>query len=199
MTVFLLALLVLATGYLLGSIPFSVLVARSAGVDILATGSGNPGATNVLRTMGKIPGYLVFSLDFLKGFTAAFWPVVFQGDSGVYPWLSIIGLTGAILGHSFSLFLKFRGGKGVAATVGGVLAIQPWVILTGILLWLITFFSTRYVSLASIVLGVSLPVSSWFLQDFIGDFLFMLALAILILRRHRANIRRLLKGEENRF
>jgi len=125
--------------------------------------------------------------------------VVFQGDSGVYPWLSIIGLTGAILGHSFSLFLKFRGGKGVAATVGGVLAIQPWVILTGILLWLITFFSTRYVSLASIVLGVSLPVSSWFLQDFIGDFLFMLALAILILGRHRANIRRLLKGEENRF
>jgi len=195
----LLASVVLLTGYSLGSISFAVLVARSNGVNIFEMGSGNPGATNVLRSLGKGAGYLVFFLDFLKGFTAAFWPIVFTGSGGIYPWLPIIGLTGAILGHSYSLFLKFRGGKGVATTVGGLLAMQPWVILIGIGLWLVIFYSTRYVSLASLILGISLPLTSWFFQSFPGDFYFALLLAVLIVVRHKTNIRRLLRGEENRF
>lgn len=195
----LIVILVLLIGYLLGSISFAVLVARSQGVNIFQSGSGNPGATNVLRTLGKGPGYLVFFLDFLKGFTAAFWPIVFEGDGGIFPWLPILGLMAAILGHSFSVFLKFRGGKGVATTVGGLLAMQPWVILIGIAIWLVTFYTSRYVSLASLLLGVSLPISSWFFQSFPGDFYFSLLLAVLILVRHKSNIRRLLKGEENRF
>lgn len=193
------AFLVVLAGYLLGAIPFAVLVARSAGVDILKAGSGNPGATNVLRTLGKGPGYLVFFLDFLKGFTAAFWPVVFADGAGPVEWLPILGLAGAILGHSFSVFLRFRGGKGVATTIGGLLAMQPWVVLIGVAVWLAVFYSTRYVSLASILLGVSLPISTWFFRSFPGDFLFALLLAVVIVVRHQANIRRLVRGEENRF
>lgn len=193
------AILVLATGYVLGSISFAVLVARSRGVNIFETGSGNPGATNVLRSLGKGPGYLVFFLDFLKGFTAAFWPIVFSGEEGIMPWLPILGLAGAIAGHSFSVFLKFRGGKGVATTVGGMLAMQPFVILIGIALWLAVFYGTRFVSLASLVLGISLPISSWFFQSFPGDFYFSLLLAVLIVVRHKKNIGRLLRGEESRF
>ncbi len=191
--------LVLVIGYLLGSISFAVLVARSRGVDIFEAGSGNPGATNVLRTLGKGPGYLVFFLDFLKGFTAAFWPVIFEGEGEIFLWLPILGLMAAILGHSFSVFLKFRGGKGVATTVGGLLAMQPSVILIGIGIWLAIFYGTRYVSLASILLGVSLPVSSWFFQSFPGDFYFSVLLGLMILIRHKENIQRLVKGEENRF
>lgn len=186
-------------GYLLGAIPFAVLVARSSGINILEVGSGNPGATNVLRTLGKGPGYLVFFLDTLKGFTAAYWPVVWAGTHDVTLWLPILGLTGAILGHSFSIFLRFRGGKGVATTVGGMLAMQPVVIGIGMLIWIGVFYATRYVSLASILLGISLPLTSWFFSDFDGEFYFSLVLAVLILVRHRGNIKRLMRGEENRF
>lgn len=195
----LIPVLVYLVGYLLGAVPFAVMVARAAGVDILKTGSGNPGATNVLRTLGRGPGYLVFLLDFLKGFAAAFWPMLLPMEGGWAPWLPILGLAGAITGHSFSVFLRFRGGKGVATAVGGLLAMQPWVILAAVLVWLTVFYTTRYVSLASIALGLSLPVSAWFFQGFYGDFLFALLLAALILTRHQANIQRLLKGEENRF
>lgn len=190
---------VILVGYLLGAIPFAVLVARSAGINIMEVGSGNPGATNVLRTMGKGPGYLVFFLDFLKGFTAAYWPVVWSGSNDLTLWLPIAGLTGAILGHSFSIFIRFGGGKGVATTVGGMLAMQPVVIGIGILIWISVFYSTRYVSLASILLGISLPITSWFFRDFAGEFYFSLILAVLILVRHRGNIKRLMRGEENRF
>ncbi len=194
------AFLVLGAGYVLGSISFAVIISRLKGVDIFKAGSGNPGATNVLRTLGKGPGYTVFFLDFLKGFVAAGWPsLVFTGESGLQLLYPILGLTGAILGHSFSVFLKLRGGKGVATAIGGLLAMEPYVILIGVIVWVVTFYSTRYVSLASILLGLSLPISAWFFQDHIGEFYFNLALGILIVARHHANIVRLIKGEENRF
>ena len=121
-------LLITIIGYLLGAISFAVIIARSKGVDIFKEGSGNPGATNVKRILGKKWGYTVFSLDALKGFTAAGLPLIVYGDVR----LAVIGLIAAILGHSFSVFFKFRGGKGVATTIGGLLALMCPVVLIGL-------------------------------------------------------------------
>lgn len=192
-------LLSLLAGYIAGSISFAVLIAKSKGVDIFTAGSGNPGATNVLRTLGKPYGYACFLLDGLKGVAAVLIGYSLARGAGADPMaVGIVGLFGAILGHSFSVFLRFRGGKGVATTVGGLFTLLPWVMLIGVVLWLVVFYSSRYVSLASIVLGVSLPLSAALLRGFGLPFYFCLALAVLIGVRHRSNIQRLLAGTENR-
>lgn len=189
-------ILVTVVGYLLGSVSFAVLIAKSQGVDIFKEGSGNPGATNVKRTLGSKWGNIVFALDALKGFIAAGWPIVFLGSSN----LGILGLVAAIVGHSFSIFLKFRGGKGVATTMGGLLAIMPLVLLVGLLTWVVCFYSTKVVALASILFALSLPVAAYFMYGS-GDPRFTLALmlCLLIVVRHRSNIARLLQGKENSF
>jgi glycerol-3-phosphate acyltransferase PlsY len=186
-------------GYLVGAIPFAVLIARTRGVDIFAVGSGNPGATNVLRSLGKPYGYACFLLDALKGVAAVLIGsgLALYGDVDIRT-MGVVALLAAIIGHSFSVFLQFRGGKGVATTVGGLLALMPWVMLIGAALWLLVFFSTRYVSLASIVLGASLPVSSALMGMDRLSVGFCSVLALLILVRHRSNIKRLLAGTENR-
>ena len=183
-------------GYLLGSTSFAVIVANSQGVNIFEQGSGNPGATNVKRLLGSKLGNLVFALDALKGFVAAFWPLVFFAN----PNLAILGLIAAILGHSFSVFLKFRGGKGVATTMGGLLAIMPLVLLVGLLVWVICFYTTKVVALASILFAISLPVTGTLAYG-VGDPRFVLALllCVLIVVRHRTNIARLREGKENSF
>ena len=193
------SLLAAAAGYVLGSISFAVLIARAKGKDIFTMGSGNPGATNVLRNLGKPLGYACFLLDALKGFAAAGWPLlVFASpEAGT---AAVFGLIGAIVGHSFSVFIGFRGGKGVATTIGGLLAINPLAVLVGCVLWLLTFFTTRYVSLASILLALSLPVSSLLMSDrSLAERILVSLLGLLIVLRHRSNIARLLKGEEHRF
>ena len=184
-------------GYLLGSISFAVIVARSQGVDIFKFGSGNPGATNVKRALGAKFGNLVFALDALKGFVAAGWPLIaFAGDNR----LAVIGLIAAIIGHSFSLFLKFRGGKGVATTIGGLLALMWPVLLIGLALWLIVFYSSKVVALASIVFALSVPISAYFIYDAQDPRFYLgLVLAVLIVLRHRSNIMRLFSGNENKF
>ncbi|MGJ3243641.1 MAG: glycerol-3-phosphate 1-O-acyltransferase PlsY [Opitutales bacterium] len=188
----------LLAGYLLGSVSFAVLVAKARGVDIFQAGSGNPGATNVKRVLGRKAGNLVFMLDFLKGAVATGWPLLAPVETTA-PVAAICGLLGAILGHSFSCFLKFRGGKGVATTMGGLLALMPIVLFVGLGVWVLVFFTSRYVSLASIAFGVSLPLSAWLTG--LGPVMlgFSLALALLIVVRHRSNIRRLLNGTESRF
>lgn len=191
--------LVLLAGYLVGAISFAVLLAKSKGVDIFTVGSGNPGATNVLRALGKPYGYACFLLDALKGVAVVLigtgLAATFEADPQA---MGVTALCGAILGHSFSLFLKFRGGKGVATTVGGLFTLMPIVMLIGAVLWILVFFISRYVSLASIVLGLSLPVSAWLLGlDSLSLGLCVL-LAVLIVLRHRSNIQRLLAGTENR-
>ena len=191
-------LAVAGAGYLLGSVPFAVIIGRVKGVDILKAGSGNPGATNVKRAVGKGAGNLCFVLDALKGTLTAGWPqVVLAGVSNPLI-LGIIGLLAAIMGHSFSLFLNFRGGKGVAVTMGGLLVLMPWVLLIGLLVWLAVFFASRYVSLASMALGLSLPLSGWALHQPMEGILLSILLAALIIIRHRSNIGRLLAGTENR-
>ncbi|MEI7651674.1 MAG: glycerol-3-phosphate 1-O-acyltransferase PlsY [Verrucomicrobiota bacterium] len=196
-------------GYLIGSVNFAVLVAKKHGIDILKEGSGNPGATNVKRVLGKGPGNLVFALDVLKGFVGTGLPtlvgyviasqsiaLVIPGDSFIH---GVAGFVGTLLGHCFSCFLKFKGGKGVASTIGGLLVLLPLPILIGATLWLIVFVLSRYVSLASLALGVSLPVSCFFLKLGQSRFWFAAAIAAFNLWTHRSNIGRLLNGTENRF
>lgn len=195
-----LMLAVLGAGYVIGSISFAVLLSRARGIDIFTVGSGNPGATNVMRALGKPAGYACFALDALKGMVAV---LAGQGaalSTGVGdPFLvATMGLIGAILGHSFSIFLRFRGGKGVATSVGGLVILMPWVLLIGAGVWVAVFFAFRYVSLASLILGLSLPVTALILGEGRGELVLCLLLAILILFRHRSNIKRLLKGTENR-
>ncbi|MBE2212797.1 MAG: glycerol-3-phosphate 1-O-acyltransferase PlsY [Opitutaceae bacterium] len=190
-------------GYLLGALPFGVMVARWHGVDIFRVGSGNPGATNVKRSVGKGAGNLVFALDFLKGVIAALqaglWARLLPADAAHGAWLGLIGLTAAILGHSYSCFIRFRGGKGVATTLGGAIALMPVAALISVVVWLVLFYSTKYVSLASIGLAVTLPVAVFFLSGVSELFGFAVLLAVFVIVRHRENIVRLIRGTENRF
>lgn len=189
-------------GYLIGAVPFGYLVARAHGVDILREGSGNIGATNIKRVIGARAGNSVFALDFAKGLAAAGWPYLlrwFDVPSEWILWAVVAGLVGAIVGHSFSIFLRGKGGKGVATTMGGLLVVMPFAVLIGIACWLVVFYAFRYVSLASIVFAVSLPLSNYFLGQerllvYLGG-----GLALLIIVRHRSNIARLWQGTENRF
>ena len=191
-------------GYLLGAVPFAVIIGRACGVDVLKAGSGNPGATNVKRTCGKFAGNLCFALDALKGAAATGLPlyaplfgVTFDGRTD---YLCYAGFAAAIVGHSFSLFIGFRGGKGVATAIGGLLVIMWQVILIGLAVWALLFYATRYVSVASLGMALSLPVSAGLLFSFSGaHFYVALALAALIFVRHRSNIARLIQGRENKF
>ena len=200
------AIAVTIVGYLLGSIPFGVLVAKKYGDDIYQAGSGNPGATNVLRQIGKTAGYSVFILDFLKGLVATLWfllPIFsFSGDITLGLW----GLPAAVLGHTLPLFAKFRGGKGVATAMGGLLGVMPVCLLIGLVCWVVIFFSTRYVAVASIGFGASLPVYS--LVDYwtgdpdsrqIGTVFLAFLVMGWIVWRHQENLVRLKAGTENRF
>ncbi len=186
-------------GYCIGSINFAVLVSKYYGINILEVGSKNPGATNVKRSVGRGPGNFVFVLDFLKGALAAYLPLLLFKTSSLLPFLSILGLGAAILGHSFSIFIRFKGGKGVATTMGGLLVIMPVNLIIGLAVWGISFYFSRYVSIASILFGVSLPFSAYFLDQPLILQVFAILLMLVILIRHRTNIQRLLKGEEARF
>lgn len=188
-----------SAGYLIGSLSFGTWVARAHGVDIMKVGSGNPGATNVKRAVGSAAGNVVFLLDFLKGVVAVSWVWLLPTNEVNPVHLSLLGLVGAILGHSFSIFLGFKGGKGVATTMGGMVTLMPISALIGIGVWLILFFLTRYVSLASIGMAVALPVSRLILDG--PDILlgFATVVAVFIVVRHRSNIQRLIEGRENRF
>jgi glycerol-3-phosphate acyltransferase PlsY len=195
-------------GYLLGSVNFAVLVSKRYGVDILKEGSGNPGATNVKRVLGKGPGNLVFALDALKGAAGTYLPFLLaDAVSPGAPRFEVLvaGLAGTLLGHCFSCFLGFKGGKGVASTIGGLLVLLPIPIVIGAALWAIAFYATRYVSVASLALGLSLPLSCWLLPKFTSlqfsdaELIFAVAIALFNVWTHRSNIGRLLRGEENKF
>jgi len=196
-------------GYLLGSVNFAVLVAKRYGIDILKEGSGNPGATNVKRVLGKGPGNLVFALDALKGFAGAGLPLLFlkssEPNQEIVFVICVAGLAGTLLGHCFSCFLGFKGGKGVASTIGGLLVLLPIPIVIGAALWAIAFYAPRYVSVASLALGLSLPLSCWLLPKFTplqfsdAQLIFAGAIALFNVWTHRSNIGRLLRGEENKF
>ncbi|MEO6992990.1 MAG: glycerol-3-phosphate 1-O-acyltransferase PlsY, partial [Lacunisphaera sp.] len=186
-------------GYLLGSLPFGYLVARAHGVDIFKVGSGNPGATNVKRVLGAKAGNMVFALDALKGALAAAWPLLpflTVPDTRI---MGLVGVISAVLGHSFSMFTKFKGGKGVATAAGGLVVLIPLASLVGAVVWVLTFFITRYVSLGSVLAAVAVPVASWLFKNPLPLNLVAAALGLFVIIRHRANIKRLLNGTETKF
>ena len=200
--------LVVIGSYLLGSIPFGYLAGRIAGVDIRNCGSGNVGATNVIRTLGKSYGYPVFAADFLKGVGAVKMSILIA--TRVQPgWNSpemfgIVAAISSVLGHSFPVWLGFKGGKGVATSAGALFALAPIAALVGVLIWMITFRLTRYVSVASIAAAAALPlvvlITTW-LSRTTGKLLFYssVCLAAVVIWRHRSNLSRLLRGTEPRF
>lgn len=211
---FLVVSVVCIIGYLLGSIPNGYLVGKARGIDIRQHGSGNIGATNVLRTLGKKWGVLVFAGDALKGIAAVCLAallaprleVAFLGASGsgaLSPSnAAILGAICCILGHSFPVWLRFKGGKGVATMAGVMLALSPWAAVIAACVWNGFFYTTRYVSLASLAAAVALPTSVFFLPG--GSFRqplfwFNVVVGLLVTWRHRGNIQRLIQGTEHRF
>jgi len=193
-------------GYLLGSLPFGYIVARAHGVDIFKVGSGNPGATNVKRVLGekfgakgKRAGNLVFLLDAVKGAFAAAWPSLPLLHAPEARLLGLIGVIAAVLGHSFSVFTKFKGGKGVATAAGGLVVLMPVSCLIGAGVWIVTFVLTRYVSLGSVLAAVAVPTASWLRGNPLPFNLVATALGLFVIIRHRENIKRLLAGTESKF
>ena len=196
-------LIAAAAGYLLGSLPFGYLVARARGVDIFEVGSKSSGATNVRRVLGNGPGIAVLVLDILKGAVAAGWPLlVAWGAIRAFDVPSVLGYVGlgfALLGHSFSCFTRFRGGKGVATGAGGVAVLMPNVSLMAVVVWIIVFFAGRFVSLASIAAALALPVAAYLFKRDTLALCVSGAITLFVIIRHRANIARLLKGTEKRM
>lgn len=197
-----------ALGYLFGSFPAGYLAGRLAGVDIRTVGSGNIGATNVLRVLGKRWGYLVFFLDAFKGFAAVrltFFFMKYLPTAGPYAeYLAILTAVMCIVGHSFPVWLRFKGGKGVATSAGALFGLMPFAVPFIILIWFIVFETTRYVSVASIAAAISLPIVvglflRWKFLEGSALFYFSLLIALLVLWRHRSNFSRLLNGTEQRF
>jgi len=193
--------------YLMGSIPFAILVGRQFyGIDVREHGSGNAGATNVFRVLGKGPGTVVLLLDILKGFFAvqlAFLMSKIGGGAGTVVQLEsffypvIFGIL-AVIGHMLPVFAKFKGGKGVATLFGMIIALDPRVAGLGLLVFVIVNIITGYVSVGSMVAGLSIPIL--FVRVFgysdLSVVVFSLAVALLVVYTHRTNIKRLVEGEE---
>lgn len=203
--------------YLLGSIPFGYLAAKAKGIDIRTVGSGNIGATNAMRVLGKPIGLTVLVLDAVKGFLA-----VGLIAPAVYNWLAphftldSVGNIGhlarfeirlcvlagvfAVLGHNYTCWLKFKGGKGIATTAGVYLALAPWAVLVALVVFILAVLITKYVSVGSIASAVALPATVWILPPhnlLLGCV--TTALGVLAIYKHKSNIKRLMAGTENRL
>ena len=195
--------------YLLGSIPWGFLAGRMQGVDLRKEGSGSTGATNALRILGKKWGYTVFALDAFKGWLAVmvafFIALKFYGaPQAIVINAGVLGAIFAMVGHTYPLWLRFQGGKGIATAAGIMLALfPPPVFAFGLLVWLTLFYSTRYVSVASLGAAVALPTGAagmWALGQ--GDPLrtsIAGVMCLLAIWRHKTNITRLFAGTEKRF
>lgn len=185
--------LLIISAFILGSIPVGVMIAKAKGVDLKKVGSGNIGATNVLRSLGRWPAALTLLVDILKGTT-----VVAAGRYfGAGPFYEgLIGLS-AVLGHNFSIFLGFRGGKGVATSLGVLSLYSPQTALFTFVIWLVVVLTTRYSSLGALVSFGLLPLNIA-LFDSKEKLLVAILMTALIIIRHRDNIRRLIKGTERR-
>ncbi len=189
-------ILFMILSFVLGSIPFGIIIAKARGVDLKKVGSGNIGATNVLRSLGKGPAVFTLLGDVFKGSLA----VAIGKYFGLEPiYLGLAGIS-AILGHNFSLFLGFKGGKGVATSIGVLLVYTPKVAFFTILIWFVVVFLTKYSSLGAIVSFALLPFNI-ILFDFTDKAKLFTAIliAFFILGRHSDNVRRLIKGTERKI
>ena len=198
--------LIVASSYVIGSVPWGFIFARARGIDIRQKGSGNIGAANATRVMGRKWGYAVFLCDFLKGFLSVKLGQLIAGFFQVDPVLAgVLAAAASVIGHDFPVWLGFKGGKGIATLAGVVLGLFPPVVcvLFGVV-WVVVFLLGRYTSLASISAVITLPIAAALIVAkneagfplLVGFCVFMAALAIW---KHRGNIVRLLNGTENRF
>ncbi len=187
-------------GYVIGSTPIGWIAGKLKGIDIREHGSGNIGATNVLRTLGKPIGYTTLALDVIKGIIPVAIAMGFSNDGIIHVGTAIA----TILGHNFTFWLKFKGGKGIATTAGTMLPLVPWALLIAVSLWIICFLVTRYVSIGSIAAASVIPIVE-FTRAIISDrwnwpvLIYTLVLCALALWKHRGNIQRLRNGTEAKF
>ena len=202
--------------YLLGSIPTGFLVAQAKGIDIRTVGSGNMGATNVFRTVGKTLGIVVLLLDAFKGYAAcAFFPALIFNwlaphYSGLFRYFQdepvefqmrfcVVAGIFAVLGHNYTCWLKFKGGKGIATSAGVYLSLAPWAVLIALVIFVVALLATRYVSVGSIASAVALPAAVWILPPhnlLLG--VVTTVLGVLAIYKHKGNIQRLAAGTESR-
>lgn len=199
---------ILALSYLIGTFPSGYVAGLIAGVDVRKEGSGNVGATNVSRILGKRFGYPVFFADAFKGFAAvrlAFFIMSYAKipREFVEP-IAILAAVTCVVGHAFPIWFGFKGGKGVATSAGVIFGLMPIAALTIFVVWVVVFETTRYVSVASIAASVALPITVAFLLWFkitegVVLLYFAIAMAVLVIWRHRSNFARLRNGTEQRF
>ncbi len=200
-------MLVALAAYLLGSIPTGYLVARAKGVDIRTVGSGNIGATNVFRILGKPAGIFVLVMDALKGWVAVRVVAVWLAETlpppdsrdGSVEIAAILAALFAVLGHNYTCWLRFKGGKGIATSAGVLTALVPWAFLIILGVWIVLFVLTRYVSLGSISAAAVLPFATWFTTQSILLTVVTSAMSALAIYKHKGNIQRLLAGTESRI
>jgi acyl phosphate:glycerol-3-phosphate acyltransferase len=188
-------ILLILFGYLMGSVPVGFIVGARSGIDVREVGSGNVGATNVARVVGKRQGILTLIADTAKGFL----PVILAMQLGASLAATVLVGTAAFLGHLYPIFLKFKGGKGVATALGVFLAVAPMATLVLVALFVVTVLASRIVSLSSILTAVAAPIIFWLFScpPLVVGMAAFIALAITC--RHRSNIRRMLNGSEPRF
>ena len=189
------AILITIFSYLLGSIPTGYIIGTLAGIDIRKVGSGNVGATNVARTVGKTKGLLTLTADVAKGFIPVFVALRFGLSNTA---VASVGVA-AFLGHLYPVFLKFQGGKGVATALGVLLALAPMATLVLVAVFGVVVFFSRIASVSSIAAAVAAPITLWSFSYSPTIVAMSVFLAIMIILRHRGNIRRLLAGTEPRF
>jgi glycerol-3-phosphate acyltransferase PlsY len=210
---------IIVGAYLLGSVPFGLLIAKANGIDLRSTGSGNIGATNVSRVLGRKWAYVCFILDALKGlvpmlltmFLFRTWPAQQVPDKVAFLWVWLCVGCAAIVGHIFPVYLKFKGGKGVATSFGVALGLWPYLTicaLTSILIWTVVLLIWRYVSLASIFGSIAFPVvliltiamvPGWNFAYLWPLLIIATAMPMIVIIRHRQNIKRLITGTESKI
>ena len=198
------ALVVLA--YLVGSIPTGFLVAKARGIDIRTVGSGNIGATNVMRTLGRTAGSLVLVADGLKGWAAVallpdfvFMLFHIPHETNRREYYEILAGLAVVLGHNYTCWLHFKGGKGIATSAGVLAALVPLALVIVLALWILVFAATRYVSVASISAAFALPFATWLTHQSALRVIVTACMGALAIYKHRSNIERLMKGTESRF
>jgi len=194
-------IMVVAGGYLLGSIPTGFLTGKARGIDIRKAGSGNIGATNVLRLLGKPAGIFVLVMDGLKGFASAHWLpllvlIVCKMGESHRESLMIAGGVSAVLGHNYTCWLNFKGGKGIATSAGVLAALVPWSLLIILTVWILLTLLTGYVSVGSIAASFVLPFASWATHASPTMIWISAILGVLAIYKHRSNILRLINGTE---
>ena len=188
-------ILAIVIGYLLGAIPFGLIVGKNIyGIDLREHGSNNTGATNAFRVLGPMPALFVGIPDMLKGVLAVYFAQLLSAN----PVIMVVAGIAAICGHNWSMWMKFRGGRGVATSGGVLLMLAPKVVGIVLVVFIILVAITRYVSLGSVTGGILVPFLMWYFEYPLVIKIFGIVVAIFIVLRHRANIKRLLNGTENK-